>query len=296
MLKIGYFADGPWSHIAFKKLVNDKDISIEFICARFDTTDNTLKDFAEEYNIPYLKHSNVNDISFIEKVALFDCDLFVSMSFNQIFKKEIINLPRLKTINCHAGRLPFYRGRNILNWALINDEKEFGITVHFVDEGVDTGDIILQRGYTISDKDDYSTLLERSDIECATILYDAIRLFVQSEVDPIRQSTIHPVGFYCSQRKPGDEVLNWNQTSREVFNFIRSICRPGPQARALLNGKEVMINKSQVIENAPIYKGVVGAVLQKDISGFYVKTKDSFIKVTEFTYDGVIKVGDRFHV
>jgi methionyl-tRNA formyltransferase len=65
------------------------------------------------------------------------------MSFNQIFKSEIINLPRLKTINCHAGKLPFYRSRNILNWVLINDEKEFGITVHYVDEGIDTGDIIL---------------------------------------------------------------------------------------------------------------------------------------------------------
>ena len=64
------------------------------------------------------------------------------MSFNQILKKKIINLPHLKTINCHAGKLPFYRGRNVLNRVLINDENEFGITIHYIDEGIDTGDIV----------------------------------------------------------------------------------------------------------------------------------------------------------
>ena len=73
------------------------------------------------------------------------------MSFNQIFRKDIINLTPIGIINCHAGKLPFYRGRNILNWVLINDEKEFGITVHFVDEGIDTGDIILQKTFPITD-------------------------------------------------------------------------------------------------------------------------------------------------
>ncbi|MEA1052839.1 formyltransferase family protein [Lamprobacter modestohalophilus] len=80
----------------------------------------------------------------------------------QIFKKSTIERLDLGAINCHAGKLPFYRGRNILNWALINDEEEFGITVHSVDTGVDTGDIIRQQCFPITDADDYSTLLERA--------------------------------------------------------------------------------------------------------------------------------------
>ena len=63
-------------------------------------------------------------------------------------------------------KLPFYKGRNILNWVLINDEKEFGITVHYVDEGIDTGDIILQETFPIIDSDDYSTLLDKAYEEC----------------------------------------------------------------------------------------------------------------------------------
>ena len=96
------------------------------------------------------------------------------MSFNQIFKNNLINLPPLKIINCHAGKLPFYRGRNVLNWVLINDENEFGITVHFIDEGIDTGDIILQKTFKIDDTDDYQTLLSRAYKECGSILYDSI--------------------------------------------------------------------------------------------------------------------------
>lgn len=295
-LSIGYFADGPWSHLAFEKLIKDTDITISFICVRFDTKDETLKNYCIDYNIEYLQHENINSKSFIDKISNYNCDLFVSMSFNQIFKTEIINLPKFKTINCHAGKLPFYRGRNILNWALINDETEFGITVHFMDEGIDTGDIILQRSYPINDDDNYSTLLQVAYVECANILYDAIVMFKEEKVDRVRQNDIHPIGFYCTQRKIGDEILNWNQTSREIFNFVRSICSPGPMARAYLNGKEMKINKVKYIDIAPTYTCILGGILKKDKNSFLVKTKDSFVEVIEYEYDGKFRVGDRFEI
>lgn len=175
-LKIGYFADGPWSHEAFRFLAEDTSIWIQFIIPRFDTTDNTLKKFSEKYKIDYFTVQNINSQEFLNKIEKYKCDLFVSMSFNQIFKKAIIVMPPLKTINCHDGKLPFYRGRNILNWVLINDEKEFGITVHYENEGVDRGDIILQRCYAITEEDDYRTLLSSAEVNCTKDLYDAIKL------------------------------------------------------------------------------------------------------------------------
>lgn len=293
-LNIGYFADGPWSHEAFKKIINDNEIKISFICVRYDTNDNTLSEFAQKYNIDYLKHKDINSEEFLNNISNYNCDLFVSMSFNQIFKTKIINLPRLKTINCHAGKLPFYRGRNILNWALINDEREFGITVHYVDEGIDTGDIILQKCFPITDKDTYNTLLNVAYEECANILYEAINMFKNNKVERIEQKTLHPLGFYCTQRKIGDEVLNWKQSSRMIFNFVRAICKPGPQAIAYLNGTEMKINKVEYYVDAPNYVCIEGAILKKEKNGFLVKTLDSYVKVLEYEYDGIIKVGDRF--
>lgn len=296
MLNIGYFADGPWSHEAFKKLIVDKQINIRFICVRADTTDATLLTYCKTHDIAYLKHENINSDEFIETVQGFNCDLLVSMSFNQIFKSRIINATRLKAINCHAGKLPYYRGRNILNWALINDEKEFGITVHYIDEGIDTGDIIAQHVYPITDSDTYATLLQKSYLGCADILYKAIRKFVDGNVSRSPQSEIHPTGFYCSQRKQGDEIINWNQTSRELFNFIRAISLPGPQARAFINNKEMRINSAALVENAPTYKCITGAILRKDSQGLLVKSADSFIQITEYEYEGTIRAGDRFEV
>ena len=291
-IKIGYFADGPWSHKAFEKIIKDKTIEVKFIVPRTDSIDNTLLNYANKYNIPYHKGVKVNTDVFYALASSYNCDLFVSMSFNQIFRTRIINLPKLKTINCHAGKLPFYRGRNILNWALINDEKEFGITVHYVDEGIDTGDIILQRNFPISDEDDYGSLLEVAYKECANILYDSIKLIQNDRVKVINQKSIHPVGFYCGARQEGDEILNWNQSSRDIFNFVRAISQPGPVARTYANGKEIRINKVRLINNAPNYKGIPGQVISKTVQGFYVKTSDSFVEI--ISYEGDIKVGFRF--
>lgn len=293
VLKIGYFADGPWSHRALELLLQDSSISIEFIVPRTDTQDQTLSSQAKKHGIDYLHPVKINSTDFIERANAYACDLFVSMSFNQIFRKDIINVPRLKTINCHAGKLPFYRGRNILNWALINDETDFGITVHYIDEGIDTGDIILQNSYPITDKDDYSTLLNIAHEKCATLLVQAIKQIQSGKAARINQKDIHPIGFYCGKRGVGDEVIDWNQSSRRLFNFIRSICRPGPIARTSIDGQEVKINSAVYIEEAPEYINTPGQLLKKTEFGFLVKTRDSFIEIRDIESEIKLKVGDK---
>jgi methionyl-tRNA formyltransferase len=292
-MKIGYFADGPWSHRAFEKIINKDEIDINFICARFDTSDSVLRACADKHKIPFLIHPDINSEDFITKTEVQNCDLFVSMSFNQIFKKDSLSLPRLGTINCHAGKLPFYRGRNILNWVLINDENEFGVTVHYVDEGIDTGDIIKQDCFEINDDDDYSTLLNRAYVGCAEALSNVIDDFLLGRIKRVTQDSITPFGLYCCGRGQGDENINWNSTSREIFNFVRAICAPGPKARCFNKKSEVKINKVQFYPNAPSYKGIPGSVLAKHKGVFLVKTSDSYIGLSEWESSIPIRVGDR---
>ncbi|TLD96498.1 methionyl-tRNA formyltransferase [Helicobacter jaachi] len=267
-LKIGYFADGIWAHNAFRKIIESKRFEICFVTPRFDSTDNTLLELSRAHNIPCIKAKDINSSAFFSQITHFNCDIFVSMSFNQIFKEPLISTPRLKTINCHAGKLPFYRGRNILNWVLINDEKDFGITVHFVDSGIDSGDIILQRSFPISDSDDYSTLLHTAHTQCAQILYDALCLLQEDKATPIKQDSIHKVGFYCPARVSGDEWINWHKSSREIFNFIRALNAPDLGAKSLVinplrpqNTSTMRIFKAQMIESAPDYIATPGAIV-----------------------------------
>lgn len=292
-LRIGYFADGPWGHRTFQKIIDDDTMEIIFVCVRYDHKDPVLMEEAKKKNIDVLYHSNINSEEFLELVGKYEADIFVSMSFNQIFRKKIINMPPLKTINCHAGKLPFYRGRNILNWVLINDEKEFGITVHYMDEGIDTGDIILQEIYPITDEDTYETLLNKAYIYCAETLYTAIKNIQQECCERICQNDIDPVGMYCGIRTVGDEIICWNQTSRQIFNFVRAICKPGPQGRSYINGKEIKINRVAMVPGARAYINTIGQVVGKTEKTFFVKTADTIVEVTEYEFDGKIRIGDR---
>lgn len=294
-LKIGYFADGPWSHKAFEKIIKDPLIQVQFIVPRNDTKDMTLKGFSEQYNIDYITGAKINTEEFYNKAAAYECDLFVSMSYNQIFKDRILNLPPLKTINCHAGKLPFYRGRNILNWVLINDEQEFGITVHYIDEGVDTGDIILQRTFPIDDNDTYGSLLSVAHVECANILYDTLKLFQEEKVTRTKQEDIHPVGFYCGERTVGDEIINWNQNSRAIYNFIRALYCPGSiTAITHMAEDEVCVKQAKIIEGAPDYLGTPGQVVGKTPESIIVKTADNVIEITDYECDKKVRIGSRF--
>ncbi len=92
LLKIGYFADGIWSHKALSLFLEDKDLEVSFICARFNSPDSYLKKEAQKYGIDFFSCENINDKLFKEKLSNYKCNLFVSMSFNQIFDKELINI------------------------------------------------------------------------------------------------------------------------------------------------------------------------------------------------------------
>ena len=293
-LRIGYFADGAWAHQALEKIINNPDFSIAFICVRFDSVDSYLVQRAAELKLPLLKHKNINDPKVVSEVASFNCDILVSMSFNQIFKSALINLAPKKIINCHAGLLPFYRGRNILNWALINNEKEFGISVHEVDAGIDTGDIILQDRFPISEEDTYATLLQRSFVACADILYRALVLIASGNDQRIKQSSIHSEGSYCRQRKAGDEIIDWQQSSLNLFNFIRAVCRPGPMATTHIRQSEVKINSSRMQSSTESFEGVPGQLLKKTERGFLVKTLDSTLEIFDITSATELHTGDRF--
>ena len=125
-------------------------------------------------------------------------------------------------------------------------------------------------------------------------LLKGVESILDNKVDRIPQKSIHPFGFYCGRRGVGDENINWNQTSRELFNFVRSICFPGPQARASLKNKEIKINKVREFKGVPNYKGFVGQILAKTTKGFLVKTLDTYIEVLSYEYGGKIRTGDRF--
>lgn len=288
-LKIGYFADGIWAQNALRQILKNKNFQICFVVPRFQTPDNALLTLAKSYKIPIITSKNVNSADFIAQIQAYECELLVSMSFNQIFKQELLS--RYPIINCHAGKLPFYRGRNILNWALINDEKEFGISVHFVDSGIDTGDIIIQKSYAINDSDDYSSLLKVAYKECAILLYESLNLFLNDEIRAIKQESIDKIGSYCPPRKKGNEIIDFSKSVREIFNFIRALNAPDLGALAFVGEEPIYLYKSQILDIAFDINLPNGFILGVYDKSFSLKLKNGVLQITQYAFNGKLKQG-----
>ncbi len=291
LYKIAFYGDGEWALNTLKPLIRSKVCSIDTVFARFPKGDKEIELFCKKNKLKYIKTKNINDYILNSNLKF---DIGISVSFDQIFKKETISSHKKGLINCHAGNLPDYKGRNILNWALINNEKSFGISVHYIDSGVDTGDIILQKSFKINHNDDYKDLLDLAYLECPKIVLDSIDLIIKNKVKPISQKNIKKHPIYCSRRREGDEIINWESSSLEIYNFIRALVYPGPFAQTYLNNDIIYIKKSEYIPDAPIYKGIPGSVIKKDENGFLVKTGDSYILIKDWEAKISINNGDRF--
>jgi methionyl-tRNA formyltransferase len=270
----------------------ESSLEIDFVVLRYHSQDPSIEDMARDAGIDILTTEDVNSDDFIKIVEAYDCDIFVSMSFDQIFKERILSVTPVGVINCHAGMLPWYRGRNVLNWVLINDEPEFGITVHFVDGGIDTGDILAQRTYEITDLDTYGSLIERASVYCAELLVETLISIDHGEYKRTPQVEIDPFGFYCSKRGVEDTVIDWNMPSRYVFNFVRAMS-PLPGALTTFKDQQIQIKEVEWIPGLRSHGGFPGAIVGISEDGFSVKTLDTYIRVVKWEGNFTPRIGQR---
>lgn len=142
----------------------------------------SLPELAAAEGLATLTMSNPNDASFLAAVRQVETDLIVVAAFSRILKKGIIETPPLGCLNVHASYLPKYRGPNPLYWVLANREAKTGVTVHFVDEGIDTGPIVLQRELDILPAEDERSLLRRCAQVAAELLPQAVARVAQGDV------------------------------------------------------------------------------------------------------------------
>ncbi len=288
-MKVGFFGDGKWAYNSLKELLKNKSMSVKFIVLRKSNPDQNLIKLAKQKKLKFYIFKNVNNNFALNIIKKMKIDIIVSVSYDQIFKKKLIDYLKLGIINFHAGNLPFYRGRSPLNWAIINGEKFFGITVHYVNEGIDTGDIILQKKFLINDTDDFKSILIKVYKECPKILMQSLKLIKNNKIKRVKQNNLSKKGSYFRKRVPGDENIDWNKSSREIHCFIRGLCKPGVMARSFANNKEIRINKVYKKFKSSSKRILPGTIIKVFKSSFFVKTRNSSIRIKEWT--GKVKEG-----
>jgi methionyl-tRNA formyltransferase len=189
----------------------------------------------------------------------------------------------------------------VINWAIINNESELGLTVHYLDEGIDTGDIILQQTIPIQWEDTYGSMLAKAQDRFLSLLSEAVRLIEHGEAPRIPQQK--DAGTYCPARVEGDEWIDWSDTSLNIYNLIRAIAQPGPGARTLVGERTLVMWTARYDLRWPVYRATPGVVVEMLPGlGVRVKTGDSTL-ICEWTQlDGeepatpTFRVGTRFAV
>lgn len=282
-MRIVLFGDGAWAANSLMRLYEDGH-SIASVVIRTKPSDTSLEDACRKLGVPVLQPRNINAPDFLETMRSLEPDICLSISCNQIMRRPLLDTSPRGFVNFHAGSLPFYRGRNVINWAIINGEKEIGLTAHFIDEGIDTGDILLQKILPISWSDTYGDVLNRIVEAFPEFVQETVRVVSSGATVPQQQS--HLVGTYYSGRADGDEWLDWSDTSLNIYNKIRAITRPGPGARTLLGDRVAVIWQASYDLSWPKYIATPGQVVGRTSDGVIVKTGDSTLLVQE------VQIGD----
>jgi methionyl-tRNA formyltransferase len=240
-----------------------------------------VKQAALKHSIPILQPESLKDHDFISRLTEITPDLIVVVAF-RILPREVYSIPAHGSFNLHASLLPKYRGAAPINWAIINGEKETGVTTFFLQDKVDTGNIILQQSTPILDAMTAGELYSRlSEIGASTVL-ETVRLIERGEVKTKQQDD--------ALASPAPKIfketcrIDWNRSSEEIRNFVRGLS-PYPAAWTLLNGKGMKIFRVAKTEYG-IQNSESGTVIANDGKRLYVKTKDDWLEIFDLQLEG----------
>ena len=238
--------------VCLHKLV-EKGINIIGVVppAKTDSTNKLLVNTAQTYGLNIIQYDeNLNEKDFLHKIRVLNADLAVVASYNKKFPKELLALTRDGFINLHPSKLPDYRGANPYSHVIINGEKESAITLHFMDENFDTGDIVSQYRFKIKDNETMGTLFVRTNEMCVTMLYEALDYYETKELPrtPQKEQKGCKKAPALSFEKR-NTFIDWNNSAEEIERFIRGL-NPFIGAVTKYKNNILRINSAKVINKS----------------------------------------------
>ena len=257
---------------------------IGVVCHPYDIEDGkvyeSVHSFALNENIPAIRGTAKSKVvfDFIEKQSP---DLIWVTDYRYILPENIINLPKFGCINLHPSLLPKYRGRASLNWAIIKGENQLGLTAHFIDKGVDTGEIIEQIPLSITSSDYIEDVLDR-----LYPIYYRITLSILNKILTSKlKSTKQPIGDYqvFPKRTPDDGEIDWSKPISQILNLIRAVSRPYPGAFKKTKNTKLIIWRAENVDDG-LLEGAIGEVLLESQESLFIKCIDGLLKVTDWEY------------
>ncbi len=241
-----------------------------------------VKEVAMKYELPVYQPKKVREPEFVEILRSLKPDVMVVAAFGQIISKEILEMPKYGCINVHASLLPAYRGAAPIQWAVINGEKESGVTIMQMDEGIDTGDMIEKVVVPIAEDETGGSLFEKLNQAGAKLCVKVLKALEEGkavrEKQPEESTTPYAK---MIDKKMG--AINWENSAKEIEQLIRGL-NPWPSAYTKLQGKTLKIWRAAVLfedsNDAP------GQVVQVTKDSIVVQTGHGLLKILELQLEG----------
>lgn len=208
-----------------------------------------LRRLAKGYGLLFLIQPRITDsgyLDFVKEIGSLKPDLIFVNSYSMLLRDEILSIPSLGCVNVHGALLPQYRGSNPIQWALLNNESETGVTMHYMDENFDTGDIIAQRRVPIYFENTWRDVQARIADATENMLAEELpKLLAGSNA---RQPQDSGKAHYYKRRHPEDGLINWNGSVLYIYNLIRALVKPHPGAFFLdADGQRVVLDEYRSI-------------------------------------------------
>jgi len=241
-----------------------------------------IKELAFSYKIPVLRPTNLKSSVFIQELKNYRANLQIVVAFRML--PEIVwSMPELGTFNLHASLLPKYRGAAPINWAIINGEKETGVTTFMLKHEIDTGSIIFQEREPIDPQDDAGSLYKRLMLKGAQIVLKTTQAISQGEITMLPQLIADGQPKAPKIYKEDCEI-NWNQSSKAIHNFVRGLS-PFPGAWTKIDGKICKIYKTNVVNDSDSDLDP-GSYHTNNQDCLKFKTSDGFVSIEDVQLEG----------
>jgi len=264
---------------------------------------SSVKELALKHGLPVFQPANIKSSDSVDFFRTLSPDLVVVVAYGQLISPNILDIPSYGFINVHSSLLPAYRGPAPVNWAIINGETLSGATIIKLDEGMDSGDIILQQTTPVLPVDNASTLHDRLAVLGADLLYKALDQLKNSRWEPAVQD--HTKTTHAPMLKKSDGLILWNNDAETLLNKVRGM-NPWPGCFSFINSKMLKIHAASVVkQQADI---MPGTILSVSIEGIEVSTGQNslllkkiqiegkrVLPVHEFIKGFSIEPGTRFH-
>ncbi|URT72549.1 methionyl-tRNA formyltransferase [Cytobacillus firmus] len=241
---------------------------------------------AEKQGIPVYQPEKIRQPDELEKVLALKPDLVVTAAFGQILPKELLDAPKYGCINVHASLLPELRGGAPIHYSILQGKEKTGITIMYMAEKLDAGDILTQVEVPITETDTVGTLHDKLSEAGSKLLSETLPKLLNGELNPIKQNEEEATFAYNIKRE--QEKIDWSKTGKEIYNHIRGL-NPWPVAYTTFDGKVVKIWNSKKVKHAKSEEP--GTIIRLEEDGIVVASgNDTAVKITELQPSGKKKM------